>query len=443
MSRRPKRVPKDKGSSAGAGGKKRARSDGRDLPRRDSDDRSGLPESLREAGNRSVNRLLEGSAAGNKIEASTRRRMEQAFGADFRGVRVHSDAGAQGKASELDAEAVTQGKDIYLGASAPSPQSTGGRRLIAHELAHVVQQERSDQVSARLINKPGDVFEAEAYRAASAAATGAHPQLGATGVVPGVQRQSAEDLLGKLLDKALEEGIGYGDKGWTVGGVPAREIERGAEALGKIAQGDFEGAIDMFKPKNSAEKKALEEKIRKIKRDMDLVRPPDTAVEETVKKESKKFSVGDRAPEPETPKLELLEPGMSYRLGMTTEWVIDEFKLESAAIPPKHKQRLKDLADQAISNPNAELTIVGHADTTGEKAFNQGLSVDRAEAVRDYLVKRGVEAAKLISVTGKGAEEPITAVDEKGDRGRDRRVVILYYEGLRRRPKKPRIRLEP
>jgi len=35
----------------------------------------------------------------------------------------------------------------------------------------------------------------------------------------------------------------------------------------------------MFKPKNSAEKKALEEKIRKIKRDMDLVRPPDTAVE--------------------------------------------------------------------------------------------------------------------------------------------------------------------
>ena len=442
MSRRPKRVTKDEASSAAANQKKRAHSAGRDLPRSAPDDRTGLSGRLREAGNNSVNRLLEGGA-GSQIEPSTRRKMEQAFGADFSGVRVHNDGAAQENAAALDAEAATHGQDIYLGPGAPSQQSAEGRRLIAHELAHVVQQQRSGQVSSSTVSKPGDAFEAEADRAAAAATAGQRPHLTATGTVPGVQRQPIDDPLRKLLDKALEEGISYSDKGWVVGGVPVRDVERGAEVIGKIAQGDIQGAIDVFQPGDSEDEKKLKEKARRIKRQMDLFRPPDTAVEELAKKEGQRLGLGKQAPALELPKLELLEPGISYRLGMTTEWIVDEFKLEKSEIPAKHKRRLNDLADQVISNPDAELTVVGHADTTGEKAFNQGLSEDRARAVRDYLITRGVEAAKLKSVTGKGAEEPLSSGKNVAEQGRDRRVVILYYEGLKRRPTKPGLRLRP
>jgi len=69
-----------------------------------------------------------------------RHEMERGFGNDFSQVRVHADATAAESANELAAQAYTVGRDIVFGAGRYTPQTPSGRRLIAHELTHVLQQ---------------------------------------------------------------------------------------------------------------------------------------------------------------------------------------------------------------------------------------------------------------------------------------------------------------
>ena len=68
--------------------------------------------------------------------------MEARFGVDFSGVRVHDDARAAASAAELDAAAFTVGDDVVFGSGRYEPGGYEGRRLLAHELAHTVQQRR-------------------------------------------------------------------------------------------------------------------------------------------------------------------------------------------------------------------------------------------------------------------------------------------------------------
>ena len=79
-------------------------------------------------------------SAAEPLDASTRAFMEPRFGSDFTGVRVHTGATAAESARALNALAYTIGEDIVFGASQYSPGTEQGRRLLSHELAHVVQQ---------------------------------------------------------------------------------------------------------------------------------------------------------------------------------------------------------------------------------------------------------------------------------------------------------------
>jgi hypothetical protein len=77
---------------------------------------------------------------GQLLHGATRAFMESRFGHDFRNVRVHTDAQAANSARALDALAYTVGHDVVFGREQYSPSSTKGRQLLAHELAHVIQQ---------------------------------------------------------------------------------------------------------------------------------------------------------------------------------------------------------------------------------------------------------------------------------------------------------------
>jgi Domain of unknown function (DUF4157) len=77
---------------------------------------------------------------GQPLDAATRQLFEPRFGWDFGRVRVHTDARAARSASALDARAFTFGERIVFGAGRYAPAGFDGRRLIAHELAHVIQQ---------------------------------------------------------------------------------------------------------------------------------------------------------------------------------------------------------------------------------------------------------------------------------------------------------------
>jgi uncharacterized protein DUF4157 len=91
-----------------------------------------------------IQRDLEGATAGGgaALPAGTRAVMERAFSADFSAVRVHTGPASDRVASGLGARALTAGQDIVFGPGAFRPRTPGGDRLLAHELAHVVQQAR-------------------------------------------------------------------------------------------------------------------------------------------------------------------------------------------------------------------------------------------------------------------------------------------------------------
>jgi hypothetical protein len=85
-----------------------------------------------------VNEVLQ--SAGQPLNAETRAYFEPRFAHDFSGVRVHTDAKAAESARAVNANAYAVGRDIVFGAGRFDPAGLEGRRLIAHELTHVVQQ---------------------------------------------------------------------------------------------------------------------------------------------------------------------------------------------------------------------------------------------------------------------------------------------------------------
>ncbi|BBD63253.1 hypothetical protein NIES2109_61030 (plasmid) [Nostoc sp. HK-01] len=79
-------------------------------------------------------------SGGQPIADNIREPMEQAFGADFSGVRVHTDSQADQLNQSIQAKAFTTGQDVFFRQGAYEPVSRGGQELLAHELTHVVQQ---------------------------------------------------------------------------------------------------------------------------------------------------------------------------------------------------------------------------------------------------------------------------------------------------------------
>ena len=83
------------------------------------------------------------SSDGQLLDASTRAFFELRFGHDFRRVRIHTDAKAAHAAAAVNAKAYTIGPNIVFGAEQYAPWTTEGRRFMAHELTHIVQQNGS------------------------------------------------------------------------------------------------------------------------------------------------------------------------------------------------------------------------------------------------------------------------------------------------------------
>ena len=111
--------------------------------------RSGGGAASNKAAPHSVERTLAGG--GRPLDPAVRHDMEQRFGHDFFDVRVHDDAQAQASAHDVGALAYTVGRHIVFGPGGMDSQSTAGRRLLAHELAHTVQQSGSTSSVQRYV----------------------------------------------------------------------------------------------------------------------------------------------------------------------------------------------------------------------------------------------------------------------------------------------------
>lgn len=97
------------------------------------------------------------------------------------------------------------------------------------------------------------------------------------------------------------------------------------------------------------------------------------------------------------------------------------FDFDSSKIRDDSRGKLARVINTLKENPGIRVRIEGHADSTGPADYNQGLSLRRAEAVRKYLVDRGVSITRL-SVVGKGESEPLVSNDTRAGRAVNRRV---------------------
>lgn len=100
---------------------------------------------------------------GQPLDSATRAYVEPRFGRDFSQVRVHTDAKAAGSARAANALAYTVGRDVVFGTGKYAPMTHEGRRLMAHELTHVVQQVNQSSLQSKLeIGGADNPFEREA-----------------------------------------------------------------------------------------------------------------------------------------------------------------------------------------------------------------------------------------------------------------------------------------
>ena len=96
-----------------------------------------------------VDEVLQSS--GEPLEGATRALMEERFGYDFGNVRIHRDARAADSARAVNAHAYTVGRDIVFNSNTFAPDTDSGRRLLVHELTHVVQQGATPQTVQRAV----------------------------------------------------------------------------------------------------------------------------------------------------------------------------------------------------------------------------------------------------------------------------------------------------
>lgn len=103
------------------------------------------------------------------------------------------------------------------------------------------------------------------------------------------------------------------------------------------------------------------------------------------------------------------------------------FELDKAIIPDANKEVLDRAVEIMKQVPDMHLSIFGHTDNQGDKAYNVGLSERRAQAVKDYMVSQGADASKLVT-EGKGESEPVATNETEQGRFRNRRIEFTVHD---------------
>ena len=84
--------------------------------------------------------IEQARGSGKSLDGSIKQNMEQAFGTDFSGVKIHTDARSDQLSRSINAQAFTTKNDIFFKQGSYNPETRQGQELLAHELTHVVQQ---------------------------------------------------------------------------------------------------------------------------------------------------------------------------------------------------------------------------------------------------------------------------------------------------------------
>jgi hypothetical protein len=185
------------------------------------------------------------TSSGQPLDTETRAFMEPRFGHDFSQVRVHTDAQAAESARTVNALAYTVGRDVVFGTGQYEPGTSEGKRLLAHELTHVVQQSRGG-ISPELNPTASHEGDAEAIYSAIANGQAKVAVQGATGVglaranskAPALKALTPEELFMRLVQSV--RGFASSPSGAPTN-APTSSLGKGYETFASIQILDKEG----------------------------------------------------------------------------------------------------------------------------------------------------------------------------------------------------------
>ncbi|MDA1273066.1 MAG: DUF4157 domain-containing protein [Verrucomicrobia bacterium] len=179
---------------------------------------------------------------GQPLDAATRSFMEPRFGRDFSAVKVHTDSRAAESAGAVNALAYTVGPHVVFGLGQYAPGTSSGRRLMAHELTHTVQQSRGGIATLAgllRVSNPGDADEHEAEAVAASVVTASEPGASASDIkpaTPAIQRIGDLSKVPPGLESECEiasdspgmtvENLMFGNRSSTLSAAEESKLER-------------------------------------------------------------------------------------------------------------------------------------------------------------------------------------------------------------------------
>lgn len=149
----------------------------------------------------------------------------------------------------------------------------------------------------------------------------------------------------------------------------------------------------------------------------------------TIEGKKKIEVVAEQPPEPEKPKPKKIKKRKAKLVGKKIE-ITDKvmFDYNAATIKVESNELLQDVAEVLKENPKVKkIRIEGHTDSDGKDKYNKKLSQQRADSVKEFLVKLGIDESRLESV-GYGEERPVADNDTDEGKEKNRRVEFNVIE---------------
>jgi outer membrane protein OmpA-like peptidoglycan-associated protein len=416
---------------------------------------------------------------GQPLDRATRAFFEPRFGHDFSRVRVHTDDKAADSARAVNALAYTVGHQLVFESGRFDPRSDTGRKLIAHELAHVIQQPTQLCSPSALMVTPGqDAFEHNADRLAQTVLYGRQAEPVVHGTGPAVQRQQAPPTPpGPPTMQGPDWGLNCDLSKFPpkcsintpAGDVPIEKEHWRCVALAQQGRCPPEcedelrplgiACIRPQRPRTPPPPTGgpecppgqipIEGRCIPFRRpESTPPLPPGGPTSQKCPPDQIPTITGGCSPTSVPPTTVPPRPTSGaptaphVRFGTIESETLDNFALNDPHVPEQYAAQLDHLAGLLNVYRDVEVHIEGHTDGSGTEAINVPLSQQRAEAVKAKLIARHVVNPARLKTQGFSSHQPqVTSSTPSAQEPRNRRVEVWYHippserpgEGLRMR----------
>lgn len=385
---------------------------------------------------------------GQPLDPQMRAFFESRFGHDFSKVRVHTDTRAAESAKAVNARAYTVGRDMVFNASQYTPTTSNGRKLLAHELSHVVQQSRVSEYGYLEIGDLNSPQEHEASTIAEQPMTQSsvpkRTTIPLTSVSAGTIQRGDPPLPGAGEEITPEARYGsvflrLNDKGRVevLYGTPRLPLA-GSIGIGFRCEGGRCQPVGSQDPADISHRTyTFDEAIDRLTNGHGGTTPGQIPLGCPIEEQT---PYGTCCPDRQmwidnecrTMPLPTL-PRVARELPMITLY----FFFDNAILRPESNGHFRQVVSLMQNISTLHIQLTGHSSMEGTEEYNLRLSRQRADVMRDTLVREGIDASR-IQTQGFGEFAPAEREPETSEnvllpalesvRNLNRRVEVVFFD---------------